>query len=492
MLKALKTEANRTVTENGAATHITTMSDCLDLFATVGALRSQSEYAIAQRFRRAYAEDPDLAMKILFFARDVRGGLGERKVFRVGLNALAERYSESVRRNIARIPEFGRWDDVLALLDTPCEADALALIAKQLEQDQNSQDMGGDVSLLAKWLPSVNASSAKTVRAAKHIAKSLGLTDVQYRKTLVQLRRRIRILENNLRERDYTFSYEKQPSRALFKYRKAFLRSDADRYNAFLEAVRRGTAAMHTDGLMPYDIIAPFFCADLPIVPAHPGPEEAAAIDAAWNAQPDYTNGENALVVIDGSGSMYSIARPSPAMVALSLGIYFAERNTGAFHNHFITFSTRPQLVQIKGADIARKLDYCRSFNECSNTNIQRVFELILKAAVKHKVPQSEMPATVYIISDMEFDWCTEDASVTNFEYAKRLFEKKGYRLPRVVFWNVRSRGRQQPVTRNEQGVALVSGTSPRIFGMLSSGNLTPMGYMLDILGAARYADITA
>lgn len=490
MLNALKTESNRTFTENGAATPITTWSDCLDLFATVGALRSQSEYAIAQRFRRAFAEDPDLTMKILFFARDVRGGLGERRAFRVGLNALAELCPGAVRKNLARVPEYGRWDDLLCLLDTPCEPDAIALIAEQLEADRTSMDMGGDVSLLGKWLPSVNASNARTVRTAKRLAKALHLTEEQYRRMLVQLRRRIRILENDLREKRYTFDYEKQPSRALFKYRKAFLRNDAARYEAFLERVRSGEAKLHTDGLMPYDIIAPFF-SEL-IAPADPGPEEAAAIDAAWNAQPDFTNGENALVVIDGSASMYTVNRPSPAMVALSLGIYFAERNTGAFKDHFITFSNRPRLVQIKGADIGEKVDYCRSFNECSNTNIQRVFELILKAAVKHRVPQSEMPSTVYIISDMEFDSCAEGAGVSNFEYAKKLFEKKGYRLPRLVFWNVNSRGRHQPVTMNEQGVALVSGASPRIFGMLASGCLTPMAYMQDILGAARYADITA
>ena len=197
-------------------------------------------------------------------------------------------------------------------------------------------------------------------------------------------------------------------------------------------------------------------------------------------------------MVIDGSGSMYSPLQPRPAAVALSLGIYFAERNTGAFKNHFITFSEKPQLVEIKGKDIWETVNYCHKYNEVANTNIQKVFELILRAAVKNKVPQSEMPSTLYIISDMEFDYCTKGADLTNFEYAKKIFAEAGYQLPRVVFWNVASRTKQQPVTRNEQGVALVSGCSPRIFGMLSSGNLSPMGYMLDILGTERYAKIAA
>ena len=111
---------------------------------------------------------------------------------------------------------------------------------------------------------------------------------------------------------------------------------------------------------------------------------------------------------------------------------------------------------------------------------------------MKNNVPQAEMPSTLYIISDMEFDCCAEGADITNFEFAKKIFAEAGYQLPRVVFWNVQSRNQQQPVTQNEQGVALVSGCSPRIFSMLKSGILSPLGYMLDILGAERYEKIAA
>ena len=485
MLEYIKKEANRTYTENGAVTHATTCSDCLDLFATIGALRSGSEQEILNRFVRAFTEDPDLAMKTLFFARDVRGGLGERKVFRVCLQWLAQNAPASARKNIPYIAEYGRWDDLLSLFGTPCEKDALERIREQLEADLNSMDMGDDVSLLAKWLPSVNASNADTVRYAKRIAKHLGITDAAYRKTLVKLRQRIRILENNLRVKDYSFDYEKQPSKAMFKYRKAFQRNDGERYSEYLDKVARGEAQLHTGTLTPYEIIKPFFYNQV-------SDREATAIDATWKAQEDFTGNENALVVIDGSGSMYCHTDPMPATVALSLGIYFAERNVGSFRDHFITFSEKPQLVQIKGDTIQEKVRYCHGFNEIANTNIQKVFELILRAAVKNKVPQSEMPSTLYIISDMEFDHCTNGADLTNFEYAKKIFAKAGYRLPRVVFWNVQSRNRQQPVTQNEQGVALVSGCSPRIFSMLKSGILSPLGYMLDILGGERYAKIAA
>ena len=485
MLEHLKNEANRTYTENGAVTYATTYSDCLDLFATIGALRSSNEQEIINRFVRAFTEDPNLAMKTLFFARDVRGGLGERKVFRVCLQWLAHNAPASVKKNIPYVAEFGRWDDLLSLMGTPCEKDALLLIKKQLETDLESMDMGDDVSLLAKWLPSVNASNVQTVAYAKKIARFLGMTDATYRKTLVKLREHIRIIENSLREKDYTFDYSKQPSKAMFKYRKAFYRNDGERYGEFLGKVSRGEAQLHTGTLTPYEIIKPFFY-------EHVGDQEASAIDATWNAQEDFTRDENALVVIDGSGSMYSRSDPMPATVALSLGIYYAERNTGAFHNHFITFSEKPQLVEIKGETILEKVRYCHDYNEVANTNLQKVFELILRAAVKNSVPQSEMPSTLYIISDMEFDCCARGAELTNFEYAKKIFAEAGYDLPRAVFWNVQSRNKQQPVTQNEQGVALVSGCSPRIFSMLKSGILSPLGYMLDILGAERYEKIAA
>ena len=317
--------------------------------------------------------------------------------------------------------------------------------------------------------------------------KGLRQRDVaDYRKTLSALRTKISIIENNLREKDYTFDYSKQPSKAMFKYRKAFMRNDGDRYDEFMSRVAEGTEQLHTGTLTPYEMIKPFFGrGDI-------SDQERKAIDATWKTQEDFTGGENALVVIDGSGSMYGGADPIPATVALSLGIYYAERNTGAFQNHFITFSENPKLVEIKGKDIYEKVRYCHQFNEVANTNIQRVFELILKTAVKNRVPQKDMPAKIFIISDMEFDYCTEDCSLTNFEYAQRLFEEHGYQLPEVMFWNVASRNQQQPVKINDQGVALVSGCNPRIFSMLKAGILSPYAFMMDVLGSERYAAIVA
>lgn len=482
-MEVLKKAANKTYTENGAVTHQTSGKDCLDLFATIGALRHASDQDICDRFLKAYAENPDLAMKILFYARDIRGGLGERRVFRIILNWLAANEKGSVIKNLPFIAEYGRWDDVLVLLKTPCCKEAMALLKKQFQADLAELSGNGDVSLLGKWLPSVNASDQETVMLAKRIAKSFGLSERDYRKALVKLRAHIRIIENHLREKDYSFDYAKQPSKAMFKYRKAFLRNDGARYSAFMEAVERGEETLHTGTLLPCELVERAYdCTE----------EERRSLDVTWRMLEDFTTDENALVVADGSGSMYWGSKPTPAAVAQSLAMYFAQRNKGPFHNHFLTFSMNPRLVEIRGRDFVEKVRYCKSFDECANTNLEAVFDLILQAAIDNRVPQAEMPAKLYIISDMEFDSCVKNASLTNFENAKADYAAAGYKLPELVFWNVDSRNEQQPVKENDRGVALVSGCSPRIFSMVMEGELAPYAFMMSVIDTERYAPIAA
>lgn len=482
MLEHLKQESNYTLTENSALTLKSTGSECLDLFATIGALRNSTPDEIATRFMRAFTENPTLALRTAFYARDIRGGLGERKTFRMILDWLAKNYPDSVIKNINLIPEYGRYDDWLSLIGTPCEDTLIPLIKDQLNADLDTDTP----SLLAKWLPSINASNPQTRHLAKHIASSMGISLRVYRQALSAIRQSLRIIENYLRRKNYTFDYSQQPSKAMLKYRQAFIRNDNDRYMRFLHTVAGGKATLHTGTLAPYEIIMPIFTNGMM------SDDEREALNTTWNAQEDFTGGKNALAVVDGSGSMYGGTVIPPIAVAESLGIYFAERNRGEFRNHFITFSDAPRLVEVKGSDIVEKVNYCASYNEVANTNIQAVFELILNTAVKHKIPQEEMPESLYIISDMEFDYCTQNADMTNFEHAKRLFAGRGYTLPKVVFWNVDSRHKQQPVDRNEQGVILVSGVSPRIFAMLKSGDFSPESYMLKVLNSERYRNITA
>ena len=500
MLQYLKQESNKTLTENGAATLKTTQSDCLDLFATIGALRRESEQEIVTRFMRAFAENKDIAVKSLFFARDIRGGLGERKVFRVILKWLACNSPETVRKNLSYIAEYGRYDDLLSLFDTSVEKDMLSYIKGQLEKDMTALENGGEVSLLAKWLPSVNASNKNTIHMAKKIARYMDMDDATYRKLLVRLRAHIKIIENNLRERDYTFDYEKQPSKAMFKYRQAFIRNDGARYNAFLNNVSTGEAKLNAETLAPYELVEPYinwnyWSNDNNAFLKSITEEEKKALNATWESLPSFDTEENALAIIDTSGSMYMDSRPLPASVALSLGLYFAEHNSGHFKNHFIEFSSEPELIEIKGDSFVDKLRYITSFCKVADTNLEAVFDLILNAAVKNKVSQADLPSKLIIISDMEFNSCVRGAEETNFNNAKEKFEAAGYKLPEVVFWNVASRNRQQPVSKNEQGVLLVSGCTPRIFSMVADGSLsesTPYEFMLEVLGSERYEKIVA
>lgn len=489
MLQYLKEESNKVYTENGAVTNESTGDFCLDLFSTIGAIRRENDSEIESRFIRAYMENKDVATKILFFARDVRGGLGERRVFRVIFKWLANNKEETVRKNLAFVAEYGRYDDVLVLMGTPCEKDMLKFLKAQYEVDMKAMKEKKDVSLLAKWLPSVNASNKETVFMAKKIIKYFAMNEATYRKSIARLRAYIKIIENNLREKDYTFDYEKQPSKAMFKYRKAFIRNDEERYNAFISKVEKGEVKLNTFTLAPYELVEPFMqgCSMRKLTK-----QEQESINATWNSLPDYGSEENAIAVIDTSGSMYCSGKPVAASVALSLGIYFAEHNKGYFKDRFIEFSARPQLIEIKGKTFVDKLRYLAAFNEVANTNIEAVFDLILKAAVKNKLPQSELPTKLYLISDMEFDMVVDNAELSNFENAKAKFERFGYKLPNIVFWNVASRKKQQPVTKNDNGVVLVSGCTPKLFSVVASGEMNPLVFMREVVESERYAKILA
>lgn len=491
MLNFLKHESNLTRTENGALTHVSSGTDCLDLFFRAGGMRAASEQEIADIVLRAFIEDPVKTLKILFFVRDVRGGLGERRFFRIAMQTLATVEPDAVSRNAALFAEYGRFDDLCALLGTPCEAAALEVIRAQLAADCDGMANGKPISLLAKWLPSVNASAAETIAQGRVLAKALGMREQQYRKTLAALRRYTDILENRLRERDYTFDYAKQPSGAMFKYRNAFSSSDGERYAAYLGAVENGEAVLHADTLYPYDIVRA--CINIFGRAAALSKEERRALNAAWNNLPVFgASEENALAVVDGSGSMYMTGvSPRPADVALSLGIYFAEHNQGAFKNHFITFSQSPQLVEIKGKDIAEKAGYCSSFNEVANTDLGAVFELILRTAVKNRLKQHELPKKLYIISDMEFDRCViGGCDDTLFAQMRKRYAAYGYALPEIVFWNVASRNRNIPVSRSQTGAALVSGASPVVFDMVVEGEISPERIMNRAVESERYAKV--
>ena len=279
MLNYLKQEANKTETLNGATTYISSGKFCLDLFSSIGALRNCSEKEILKRFHRAFCEDKNLAMKILFYARDIRGGLGERKVFRTIIKNLPRTSHNALVKNIKNIPEYGRYDDLLELMDTSCKKEVVEFIREQLKNDIANIETD-KVSLLAKWLPSVNATNPQTVKLAKRLAQCLNMSEKEYRQTLSKLRAKIKIIENNLREKDYSFDYSKQPSKAMFKYKKAFIRNDKERYEEFLNKVQSGETKMNTKTLYPYDIVRPIVHSTMMTESVQ------KAVETAWNSLP--------------------------------------------------------------------------------------------------------------------------------------------------------------------------------------------------------------
>ncbi len=486
MLNFINNKMNNALTLNGAVTNRTSGSFCLDLFFRAGAMRSASEEDIAAAVIRAYAEDPVKTLKIVFFARDARGGLGERRFFRAAIKALAAYAPAAVERNIPLFAEYGRYDDLISLLGTQCENKAVEIIRERLNAEIKSMENSGQISLLAKWLPSVNTSSAAARANARTLAKRLGHTEKHYRQTLSKLRKYSDILENRLRERDYTFDYDKQPSCAMLKYRQAFLRNDSERYTSYLNAVNSGEAKLNAGTLFPYDIIRACLGGEI-------SEQEKLSLDTTWRNLPAYGESGNAIAVVDGSGSMTYAPRNNvrPIDAALSLGIYFAEHNKGAFANHFITFSATPRLVDIKGADIVEKTRFCATFNEVANTNLEATFRLILSAAINNNVKQSEMLERMYIISDMEFDYCVLGGNdSTLFDTMKALYAEHGYNLPEVVFWNVNSFQENFPVKISDTGAALVSGFSPAIFDMVIGGEISPETVMNSVLESERYAAV--
>lgn len=497
-LQAIKNQLNVAYTENGDLALKSTGSSCLDLFSLCGGMRKNPS-GLDKLFALAYAENPVVAIKILFYMRNIRGGLGERESFRSLLKELANFYPETAKQILYAIPEYGRWDDILVLLETPVKDDAVSLIKNQIEKDKDAMKNGGEVSLLGKWLPSINTSSKESVARAKILINALGIKAAEYRKLCSALRKKIKILEDNLRRKDYTFDYSKQPSQAMLKYKKAFLRNDGERYKSFLnkvveqqEKVARGEeipddekVKLNTKTLYPYQVVAPFMNIHYWGEEPKLSEEETLSLEASWKALERNQFCSKTIVVRDGSGSMYCGRNDSPINIATSLALLFAEQLSGVYKNSFITFSQSPELVQIpEDADtLKKKLNFVRKFNEIANTDIAKVYQLILDVAKTANVPKEEMIERVLIISDMEFDSCV--SGVSTFDFYKQKFEEAGYELPELVFWNVAARNVHLPVTMNEKGVKLVSGASANIFSEVVSNELkvvTPYDFMLKML----------
>lgn len=480
LLKELKKATNYTYTENGGLTHKSTLNKCYDLFAFGGASRGKGEEDILDMFYDALREDKLLAMKLLFYIRDVRGGLGERRTFRIILKSLANSHPYLIEKNIDLIPFYGRYDDLLVLFDTKCEDKMINLIAKTLIDDCRTNQP----TLLAKWLPSENASSSDSRRLARKLAKKLSLTNREYRKTLSSIRNKIKIVENLLSEKKYNeIEFDKLPSKAGLKYRDAFLRHE-ELCTRYVEFIDNKNSKINAKTLYPYDIIRNVWNCET---------HERKVLDKYWKNLPDYFDGKpcSILPVIDNSGSMTWNLNGGviPIDVAVSLGIYCAERNLGDFHNHYISFSRTPKLVEIKGNNIVEKTLSAVKNVLYENTNIEAVFDLILKTLKKSDLSEECLPKHIVIISDMEFDEGTRcNDSVALMERIRKEWAKEGYTMPNLVYWNVCSR-RNNISDLGADNITYVSGCTPMIFKSIMSGK-NGMDLMLDTLNSDRYSSI--
>lgn len=477
---AIREEGRFTRTENGALALNSTGDARLDLFGTIGSLREADKNRIETLFSEAYTQDPLFATKIAFYARDVRGGLGERKIFRTIIRYMAESHPEALRPNLDLVGVFGRYDDLYALVGTPMEDEMWAAMKKQFEEDLKNLNAGNAISLLAKWIKTADASSPVTRKLGILTAQKLGYPVYNFKRIVRSMRKQIGVVESLMSTGRWDeIKYPEVPSRAMMIYRKAFMRHDADRFGEFIDKAEKGEVKINASTLFPYDIVEKFLYQD----------ESSKVLEAQWKALPDYVEkGTNVLVMADVSGSMYG----RPLATSIGLAIYFAERNVGAYHNLFMTFSGIPETVILRGETLEQKIRNVNSANWGNNTDLEIAFERVLEIAEKHKIPQEEMPKAIVVISDMEIDFCTEDYGWTFYDNAARAFREKDYVIPNIIFWNVNSRHDVFHADSRRKGVQLASGQSVTVFKqILQNLGYNPVEAMENTINSERYDCIT-
>ena len=508
-LNGLTNGANYTLTENGAVTHTTTRSDLLDMFAMGAAMRKRTDEDVILMFRKAFKENPSYALKCLFYIRDIRGGQGERRFFRVCMRDLATQNIEAAMRNLRHIPEFGRWDDLYIFIGTPLEGAALNFMKEQLALDIQCKTP----SLLAKWLKSENTSSAESRRLATITRKAFGMNHKQYRKTLSVLRARINVLERLMSENRWDeIEFDKIPSKAGMIYKNAFARHDIEREKSIKDVQTYAEFAKDTTKKVNAKTLYPYECVEeaAKIMGSTHWGRNHVALDNTnrlmtnkyWDNLTDYFNGAslNALAVVDTSSSMWG----TPVYVATSLGMYCAEKCNGPFAGHYVSFSRNPRLVKVEGVDFCDKVDRIIRTDLCENTDIEKTFDMLLDTALRNRCSQADLPQNIIIISDMEFDaargagrvynWATRkyEYNDTNVDALMERIAKKwaaaGYQMPHLIFWNVDARQNNIPMLGNGP-ISYVSGFSPSIFQTIMTGK-TGYDLMMEKLSSERYAVI--
>lgn len=449
-------------TTNGMKAYNTTGEAIVDLFFNIGAARN-NQAGIKTQFAKAYAEDKTLAARTLFWARDVRGGAGERQTFRTLMLQLEKTDPRVLISLLPNVPEYGRWDDLLIFETKEVKEVAYNICALGIRS--------GD-GLCAKWMP------RKGLQAAE-LRRVLNMSPKQYRKTLVNLSNTV---EQKMCAQDWTaIEFGKLPSIASKQYMKAFLKHTPEQYAAYKAALVKGDAKINASAIFPHDVIVGMKRGDVTVGKAQ------------WEALPNYLGeGDNFILpMVDVSGSMHCPtgrgATTQCIDVAVALGLYLADKQKGSFAGMFLTFSESPELLQLKG-DLPQKMEQMSGSKWGMNTNLNSAFDKVLSTAVRGNVPQSEMPKFILILSDMQFDGCVRFDAL---DMIRAKYKAAGYEMPQVVFWNLNAAYGTQPVTVNAKGVALVSGFSPAIMmSVLGAEKLTPLDIVLGTINSERYASI--
>lgn len=485
--EAMKNETRKTQTLNGANAYNTTNSALVDLFGSIGSLRGADITRIHYLFNQAYEEDALIATKILFYARDVRCGLGERDTFRALLRFCAFNHPEALRNNLEFVGTYGRWDDLYSLISTPLEADMWGVMKHQFTEDIYNMNQNKSISLLAKWIKTADASSKRTRELGIRTALAFGYDVYTFKRIVRSMRKYLKVVEQKMSTNNWDkINYSEVPSKAMINYNAAFIRHDAYRFDKYVSDVKEGKAKINSGTLYPYDIVRKYLRND----------EVTDALEEQWKALPNYLDKEeNVLVMCDTSGSMEYENHSLPLFAAIGLTLYFAERNTGAFHNLFLTFETNVHLLSVKGTNLYTKIDNIKKAPWGGSTNINAAFEKVLTLGIDNHIPNEDMPKAIVIISDMEFDVCTGYGNPNPWSFydtMKATFEANGYTIPDIVFWNVNSIKDTFHADANYKGVQMVSGCSAVTFKhVLDAIGYTPYECMMKVINDVRYSQIT-
>ena len=497
---AMYREGSTKLTENGAyAYNSTAQGAILDMFSQIGALRSRSEQDIIQKFAAAYREDALLATKLMFYGGDIReGGTGERRTFRICLRWLAENHSNVVIKNLELIPYFNRFDSLFVLVGTKCESAMWEFVNKTLIADvramkASKREKYVPITLLAKWMPSENASSHETRNMAHKAMKALSINPRSYRRMLSALRKHIDVVERRMAAGEWSLiDYSKVPSYAMKNYGSAFAKHDYERFNAYIKSVEKGEVKINASTLFPYDLVEKYMNSGYYGVRAGDcmmATESNSVVEAQWKALPNYiTKPMNAVVMADVSGSM----RGRPMATSIGLAIYFAQHNKGHYHNQYMTFTSSPKFVNIQeGASLYDCVKQVASAGVGYSTNLEAGFRAILDTAMYYRVPKNQMPEALIVISDMEINSYMRPGRHWDFvDVWRAKFEAAGYNCPKIIMWNVEAR--KDTFLSQSEDVLFISGQSAAAFKHLCNNlnGITAYDLMLQVLNGPAYAKV--